>query len=365
MVARWCGIAALAAGLAACSAPTSVLVAVRSVDGSTPANLSVSVYDPFSARVRNRPALAQLPGTLVIELPDQTDPLRIVVGGAPLLGGGRVMPAVGRQTHAEIVLAATTPDADIDGVPDDLDNCPTVANGDQADANGDGRGDACDGSVGGCAALTGVPFCDDFESGLSTSRWRQGRADPAIIELNTDARYVHRGTHSLHMQSAPVPMGGQGGVDLSEIATFSTFAEATSFWARAWIWMPHPPAGTDEVRLFVADNTASTVGIGVSVASDHTRIASWVGNGGLTDGPAPGYGEWTCYVWRVDLAGGLSLSGVNVPTLGPLATPTQPPEKLDEIGIGLFFFHPAVDQPAFDLYVDDIFLDTQPVTCDQ
>ncbi|MFL5760889.1 MAG: thrombospondin type 3 repeat-containing protein [Thermomicrobiales bacterium] len=37
----------------------------------------------------------------------------------------------------------TPPDADGDGVADDVDNCPNVANADQADADGDGVGDAC------------------------------------------------------------------------------------------------------------------------------------------------------------------------------------------------------------------------------
>lgn len=35
-------------------------------------------------------------------------------------------------------------DSDGDGVPDSLDNCPTVPNSDQADSDGDGIGDACD-----------------------------------------------------------------------------------------------------------------------------------------------------------------------------------------------------------------------------
>ncbi len=38
-------------------------------------------------------------------------------------------------------------DLDGDGIADDLDNCPTVANPDQADANGDGIGDACGGDT--------------------------------------------------------------------------------------------------------------------------------------------------------------------------------------------------------------------------
>lgn len=45
-----------------------------------------------------------------------------------------------------INLTVTSPvtDSDGDGVPDDDDNCPTVANADQSDADGDGLGDACD-----------------------------------------------------------------------------------------------------------------------------------------------------------------------------------------------------------------------------
>jgi cytosine/adenosine deaminase-related metal-dependent hydrolase len=39
----------------------------------------------------------------------------------------------------------TSGDLDGDGVPNGIDNCPEVANANQADADGDGRGDACDG----------------------------------------------------------------------------------------------------------------------------------------------------------------------------------------------------------------------------
>ena len=354
----------LAAALAGCASPTTVLVDVSSVDGSDPNALAVSVYDPFHALVRARPGVTRVPGTIVLELPGAPTELRVVVAGAPLLGGARVTSATGKQTRIDVALSAATADADADGVPDDLDNCPTVSNGDQADADGDGRGDACSGaSV--CASLTTVPFCDDFESGFSTSRWRTSMSDSAsTVTINTDARYVHRGTQSLHLQMAAVPAGGTSDLDISEIATFSAFADATTFWARAWIWFMHSPAGSDEVRLFVAD-AMNTQGIGVSVAGDHTTIDSWVPPGGSLKGAAPGFGEWTCYVWRVDLAGALSLSGTEVPTLGPLMTPVQPAEKLSELGIGMFFANVSTAQPALDLYIDDVFLDTQPVTCDQ
>ncbi len=46
--------------------------------------------------------------------------------------------------------AAYLTDSDADGVGDFIDNCPLIANADQADSNGNGRGDACEGLPPGC-----------------------------------------------------------------------------------------------------------------------------------------------------------------------------------------------------------------------
>ena len=44
----------------------------------------------------------------------------------------------------DVVIVPTVTDTDEDGVPDDSDNCPAVANPDQTDTDGDGQGNVCD-----------------------------------------------------------------------------------------------------------------------------------------------------------------------------------------------------------------------------
>lgn len=64
-------------------------------------------------------------------------------GTAPL----PVDPAVGERSEAEVVASAMATDYDRDGVANPLDNCPSIANADQADTDGDGGGDACEGPM--------------------------------------------------------------------------------------------------------------------------------------------------------------------------------------------------------------------------
>lgn len=65
-------------------------------------------------------------------------------GWPEIIVGSSGKDANGENAGAAFVLTMS-PDSDMDSVSDACDNCPTVANSDQADTNGNGIGDVCDG----------------------------------------------------------------------------------------------------------------------------------------------------------------------------------------------------------------------------
>jgi hypothetical protein len=75
------------------------------------------------------------------------------------------------QISNEVTTTPHDPDADGDGIPDVLDNCPNDANPDQFDQDGDGLGDACDGCPGDPSKIApglcgcGVPDTDSDADG--------------------------------------------------------------------------------------------------------------------------------------------------------------------------------------------------------
>jgi hypothetical protein len=78
----------------------------------------------------------------------------------------------------ELARAGSQPrikDTDKDGVPDNIDNCPRVANPDQKDSDGDGIGNACDSSPFSVPVTTQGVILLDFDGYyLSNQSWNNG-----------------------------------------------------------------------------------------------------------------------------------------------------------------------------------------------
>jgi Tol biopolymer transport system component len=68
---------------------------------------------------------------------------------------------LGDLNGAEVFVHDARPDADGDGVLDDVDNCPEVPNADQVDQDGDGLGDVCDGDRDGDTIANATDNCPD------------------------------------------------------------------------------------------------------------------------------------------------------------------------------------------------------------
>jgi hypothetical protein len=108
--------------------------------------------------------------------------------------------------------AGSAPDADGDGVPDARDDCPTVPNPDQADRDGNGIGDACDpgsGGVGGAPDGDGDGVPDDRDDCPSV---------PDAGQTDTDADGAGDACDPCPSDSTCVPLvgarfggGGSGG----------------------------------------------------------------------------------------------------------------------------------------------------------
>ena len=149
--ARALVVAALAAAAGCHSAPSTVRVSLSAAPGVTGDRLRLSVFDR-NGRVIDGSDLgdmSRLPGDVVVMVSSGAGEARVLAiayaGGVPVGGAaGRVPVLPGKEMPLALQISAgQLSDSDGDGVPDVIDNCPTVPNPDQASSDGGNVGDAC------------------------------------------------------------------------------------------------------------------------------------------------------------------------------------------------------------------------------
>jgi acetyltransferase-like isoleucine patch superfamily enzyme len=126
---------------------TSLTVATSTVSGPTGFTATMSVSIPKNPP----PGIIDVVPTTYLVLNSTTGnlittPLGPGVYALSVFGQGASAPGSYSLHWSASIFASAIPtstDQDGDNVPDNVDNCPTVANSDQLDSNGDGFGDAC------------------------------------------------------------------------------------------------------------------------------------------------------------------------------------------------------------------------------
>ena len=221
------------------------------------------------------------------------------------------------------VTAAPVTDTDGDGVPDATDNCPTVANANQADADGDDLGDVCDDNS--YAPTVSTPAADstgnegDTLATTGSFSDQDGNDTIAITKVSGAGTVVDNGDGTWSW-SLPTTDDGSGSVTVQADDREHTVASDTFDWSAANIapsitsasfGSGNASCGTDNVELKVIFTDPAS-------ADTHGAEVDWDNNGSydqtvdpITSGSGIGHtyasaGSHTAKVRITDDDGGVS-----------------------------------------------------------
>jgi hypothetical protein len=271
-----------------CSDGTSLLVSV-SVGGGTPSPSAIRARLFGNGQIGPDALVSlsgkTLPGRLLfLSLDPRAPDVRVLIDGLDATSAvasqatARVSLSAGKQTQLSMVLTAPGSDADGDGVPDAIDDCPVP---DPAQTCVPQTG-VDGGAIGGCPQ--GALFCDDFETG-DTRRWE--------------------GTMEAHPQSVIVdhtrPFRGQVALHASDAVTAEVFqhvpTQATGILStRFYVFAVTQVGGTDMLGWSGATGDALVVGIDGS--GNWTLTENNRGHNAAAVVPS---GRWLCVELEVDL----------------------------------------------------------------
>jgi hypothetical protein len=216
------------------------------------------------------------------------------------------------------------------------------------------------------AACSGFALCDSFEGSSFAPVWML----PSGVTL--DATHAHRGLQSAHSHMPALATGQMGVAQLGESRTLGGTTVPATFYVRAWFFLAALPAGNNRLEIIsVVSDVASATGDYMFVHSDDTVI--YTQEDALDDraGGPPPTNTWFCAVFRVTRGtngtGSLALTSDVIPALSsPAATTDSLATPIRQIWLGMELAGTNVfdPQPALDLWVDDVIVDTRPLTCE-
>lgn len=200
--------------------------------------------------------------------------------------------------------------------------------------------------------------CDNFESGAPSPAWFPFM--PGAVSGVVDATKPHHGTRSLHVTGAP-SSGDEFQLQWKDVPQTA----GTTIYVRAYVFVPAAPANT--FSLFTMIEPATFTGVRVFVESTggmqlHDGIS---GPDAESSAPIP-IGRWACLEWEVveSNTGSMTLWLDDTMVAG-LSGDTLPATKLGQVGVGAVFQPTIMSQVPLELWLDDVIVDDQRITCHQ
>jgi hypothetical protein len=208
----------------------------------------------------------------------------------------------------------------------------------------------------------GFDLCDQFEEPSLRSVWM------ASSGVTLDTTHAHSGTQSVHLHTTQIAPGQTMYIQLGENQTLAT--AVNPLWVRGWFWMPAFPAAGNHSELISVEQMGGGLGDYLFLYSTATVVYSQFA---MATGNTPALGSpgaWFCAVFEVsraiDATGKLTLSSdiVGPQGLTNVVTDSQAtPIRTIWLGIGFAGGNVTANQPALDLWIDDVIVHSAPVTC--
>lgn len=370
----WILLCAVASG---CSAPTSLEVALTAAS-STPASVTVSIYDRFGAVLRDHQftglglmPIASRANSFLVQLADRDAALRLVARTDGGLFAATTTSVRAHHAEQATLMLSTLVDSDGDNVPDLVDNCPTLGNADQVDSDGDGSGDACAASDGGVLhgpSLCPGPFafCEGFETdAIDNTRWNTGVGFSSGVTISADTVQRMRGRSSLKAH-VDAPLGDTIGLHLGQNRTQTLMPAYT----RVFVYLPSVNMSLTWLLSMAQTGTLDRLAITPDLDQRSYHLDSALPNtSSVSSLTGPVTGRWICLEWKVQNGAGPSNGGEMTLTVDNLdgTAPSvltsapfyaNPFQFTFELG-----FNASSPGKPFDIWFDELAIDSAPIGC--
>jgi hypothetical protein len=293
-----------------------------------------------------------------------TEPLNGLTGGGGA-GGDDAMSDVATDTTAQEGGGSGDGPSATDAPPDVADGGTKLDASDGGPASDVVQPDVVT-PTGECADA-GALLCEDFENGLNAAKWSTtNQLATAVV----DGTQHHRGASALHLNAPALTTDGSAVNVAANIRHTEAMLPSTVF-VRAFVMFSAAQPQSVE-QFFLAQQSASPY-YGLQLELDQGT-----GDYAMTDwSVTPNFyqvstvgaaaASWTCVEWELDPpASGSTMTNsdlwVNDAEVPSLHITNTPMTDLEVLGFGIGFYQ-VTSLPAYDLWIDDIYVDTSRVGC--